>query len=110
DWLEQDSTGMPWEPNWAPDLDRSDSRYPETELEIDANFYAVAGQEIRSRRTAFVHSCFYRIGQLWSPLPHKLTAHETMGRRMRAPLRPFVPIVPAASVLTSPKRERGKST
>jgi hypothetical protein len=51
------------------------------ECTLDEDFYRAARRAIRERPTAFVMACFYRIGQLWSPLPHKLTADESTGRR-----------------------------
>jgi hypothetical protein len=141
------------------------------ELKSDSHCYEYAFQCVRDRRTAFIRACFYRLGQLWSALPHKLTTNESTGRRllryatcawycgvyllaaigtwrisggsvgkphptamfqppwiwgvllcfaftavhtfywtnlrMRAPLMPFVALVAAAAISTSPKRERG---
>jgi len=52
------------------------------ELLWDRFLYGEAQDTIRDEPSMFAFSCFYRIVQLWSPLPHKLTADESMGRRM----------------------------
>jgi len=176
DWLENDRTGLPWS---SRDLDNflnttfeiseftgamgEPSRLT-TETGRDKFCYEDAREWIRRRPYAFAHACVYRIGQLWSPLPNRLAADESNGRRllryatcawycgvyvlagigvwrlrwnlfappwiwglllcaaftgvhtfywtnqrMRAPFMPFVAIVAAAALQTSPKRQRGKS-
>lgn len=50
------------------------------EISTDDYAYLVAHQSMRSSPSVFAYSCLYRVGQLWSPLPNKLTADET-GKR-----------------------------
>src|SRR5262249_7052353 len=51
------------------------------ELFDDRITYALARSWIGEHPRESVFACLYRIGQLWSPLPHKLTADESAGRR-----------------------------
>ena len=53
---------------------------PESEQIADANYYVLARYEQSHNRTMFVQSCLYRIRQLWSPLPNKLTTDESAKR------------------------------
>jgi hypothetical protein len=53
-----------------------------SELEFDRMCYSMAQSAIRNQPLMFVRACAYRIGQLWSPLPHQLTAAESTGRRL----------------------------
>ena len=39
-------------------------------------------QTIKARPAMFAYSCLYRVGQLWSPLPHKLTTDESWKRAL----------------------------
>ena len=50
------------------------------EILIDKAAYFKAGQVIRERPAMFAHACLYRLRQLWSPLPHRLTADEAPAR------------------------------
>jgi len=52
------------------------------ELLWDRFLYGEAQDTIRDEPLTFAFSCFYRVFQLWSPLPHKLTADESLGRRL----------------------------
>ena len=52
------------------------------EIAIDSTCYNSARADISTRPLMFVYSCFYRIGQLWSPLPHRLTADESWKRAL----------------------------
>jgi hypothetical protein len=52
------------------------------ELFNDRVAYAMAWSWIGDHRREFFFSYLYRIRQLWSPLPHKLTAVESGGRRL----------------------------
>jgi hypothetical protein len=54
----------------------------DSELGVDSENYHNAYSTIRSYPSSFIRACIYRLGQLWSPLPHKLTANESMGRRL----------------------------
>lgn len=51
------------------------------ELFWDRWSYQRAWQTIRTRPTDFLRACLYRVGQLWSPLPHRLAEEESTGRR-----------------------------
>ena len=96
DWLTLDKTGLPWQGggglykaanelrriNLVSGLNlRPSIRVPHDELELDGMSYELAWQQIRQRPADFVRACLYRITQLWSPLPHKLTADESLARR-----------------------------
>ena len=49
---------------------------------IEDRFHAaLAKKSIQNDPHGFVLACWYRIGQLWSPLPNKLSADESAGRR-----------------------------
>jgi hypothetical protein len=52
------------------------------ELPSDWIAYAMAKKAIRENPKAFIFASVYRIGQLWSPLPHKLMADESLARRL----------------------------
>ena len=52
------------------------------ELDEDHNYTQIAISEMRNDPISAALACFYRIGQLWSPLPHKLTADESSSRRL----------------------------
>ena len=97
DWLEKDKSGLPWttpavSQRYAHVLGNvslllsmnsaSMVMVPQSEVEIDAMSYDVAIQSINSRPISFLKACIYRVGQLWSPLPHKLSADESNARRM----------------------------
>ena len=63
--------------------DRFLSRYlSHPELQTDFMAYSEAREFIEDNQVAFMHACLYRVRQLWSPLPHQLTAKETLGRRL----------------------------
>jgi hypothetical protein len=101
--LQSDDSGLPWDSaqfgrNWQ------DSRYQSMErmiivtsgfpksrpspsllslhsdILIDKAAYFEARQVIRERPAMFAYSCLYRLRQLWSPLPHRLTADESLAR------------------------------
>jgi hypothetical protein len=97
DWLESDSTGLPWSAqaiaannpliidslNVLLSFDFSRAVVvPQSELRFDSKSYEIARRTIAARPTSFVRACLYRLGQLWSPLPHKLTTNESTGRRL----------------------------
>jgi hypothetical protein len=58
-----------------------DAKVPQ-ELAEDRFFYTEARASIEDERVTFLRACFYRLGQLWSPLPNRLTAEESTGRRL----------------------------
>jgi len=87
DWLKSDSTGLPWSDrplsiyiDWRWALQPESRQNPE--VRHDELAYDDALGVIRKRPLVFACACLYRVGQLWSPLPHKLTADESMGRRV----------------------------
>jgi hypothetical protein len=55
---------------------------PPYEFLVDEGGYKQAWSTISARPVMFVYSCFYRVAQLWSPLPHKLTADESGSRAL----------------------------
>jgi hypothetical protein len=52
------------------------------ELANDMYFREVAVAAVKSSPYSFIRACLYRIRQLWSPLPNKLTADDSTGRRV----------------------------
>ncbi len=86
DWLERDQSGLPWDARafqarlwnqWA----THPGWFRRNELEFDDFCYQRAKQAMRARPQAFWRACAFRACQLWSPLPHKLTADESAARR-----------------------------
>jgi hypothetical protein len=57
---------------------------PELRLAFEPAFdeicYSMSRKAINKSPMAFARACLYRVGQLWSPLPHKLTADESTSR------------------------------
>jgi hypothetical protein len=47
---------------------------------LDGLLYEAAFRDITAQPIVFAYSCLYRVAQLWSPLPHKLTADESWKR------------------------------
>jgi hypothetical protein len=95
DWLHgHDRTGLPWSSRTLDDFleltfamaeFRTTPGYVSrllTEPGREQFCYEQAEAAIKSQPYEFVHACAYRIGQLWSPLPHKLTADESRVRQM----------------------------
>jgi 4-amino-4-deoxy-L-arabinose transferase-like glycosyltransferase len=56
--------------------------FPDVEVSEDIANYYFARYSIRQDPSSFVLACVYRIRQLWSLLPNKLTADESTGRRL----------------------------
>jgi hypothetical protein len=56
------------------------TEYRGTELDEDSLAYERAINTIRDRPALFAAACLYRLRQLWSPLPHRLTADESLAR------------------------------
>lgn len=92
DWLENDHTGLPW---LSRDLDNflegtftgtgpfdPTRNRSLTETGRQEFCYEQAATAIEIQPLSFAKACAYRIAQLWSPLPHKLTADESTGRRL----------------------------
>ena len=74
----------PWGSVWRADRFNADwnQRKPTDELQADRLAYAEAWQTIRREPGTFAYSCLVRLGRLWSPLPHQVTADETPLRRL----------------------------
>jgi len=49
---------------------------------LDQLCYDEAWKSIKQQPGNFIRACVYRVTQLWSPLPHKLAADESTGRRL----------------------------
>lgn len=101
DFLLNDTTGLPWNPAAPRPKSGSPPLSFEQELEnkhvvslnssttrgvqevfLSDTDYRFAGLAIRDNPLAFTYSCLYRVAQLWSPLPHKLTADESWKRAL----------------------------
>jgi len=94
-WLLTDRDGLPWDarqleqPKWSvvSRVEAADNVRPSVfmessdELTMDESAYRVAMHTIRARPGLFFYSCAYRVTQLWSPLPNRLTADESAGRQ-----------------------------
>ena len=90
DWL-QSGSSLPWDVEaanragrydwlWIPEIGNAPVRHQEPMK--DDYYLRTAGEEIAKSPMSFVRACCYRLGQLWSPLPNKLTADESAGRRL----------------------------
>lgn len=83
DWLSS-SEVLPWDSRaWQAERQAAMShiRVDEpSELFWDRWAYQRAWQAIRERPGDFFRACLYRLVQLWSPLPHRLTSEESMAR------------------------------
>ncbi len=53
-----------------------------TEENVDRVAYQLAHQQMRKNLRMTISASLYRITQLWSPLPNRLTADESTGRRL----------------------------
>jgi hypothetical protein len=107
-YLSDDKTGLPWDIDTSPpsriefsattrpssfkeeaEMEREAAfiyefspaakRYP-AELWLDDRQYQFAWEVIKSQPSQFVSACLYRLRQLWSPLPHRLTADESTAK------------------------------
>ena len=78
------STGGPWGSVWRADQFNADWNQASraAKLQADRLAYAEAWQTIRREPVTFAYSCLVRLGRLWSPLPHQVTADETPLRRL----------------------------
>lgn len=94
EWLNHDETGIPWSAAQLTNFmetqekrqlhlgwDRS-QMYGLHEGNEDRGNYELAMAAIKRDPTSFVRACVYRVCQLWSPLPHKLTTTESTSRRL----------------------------
>ena len=103
-YLREDQTGLPWEPRtpteWAGGaLNYQQSFRGERRSEIDGQvakgllnvddefalnaFESMLGQQaIQDDPAGFLLAAWYRMRQLWSPLPYKLSADESRGRML----------------------------
>jgi hypothetical protein len=85
-WLGSGSD-LPWDSSrlrgW---IDRNSAVFPPPvdyrELRFDNFCYQTACLTMRDDKTMAAIACAYRVAQLWSPLPHKLTADESTARRL----------------------------
>jgi hypothetical protein len=85
-WLMDPEARLPWDATafnyqlWA------QFRIPGTSIEnrefkFDENCYRRARETIQQHPDIFAAACGYRLRQLWSPLPHQLSANESSTRR-----------------------------
>jgi 4-amino-4-deoxy-L-arabinose transferase-like glycosyltransferase len=92
EWLKHDTSGLPWDARQL-NSERYTMMMAEIELRsvqdvrswhlrVDELYQEAAMKAIHSDSRSFIYSVFYRITQLWSPLPNKLTADESTGRRL----------------------------
>ena len=99
-WLRDDRSYVPWDVNrdvtqqqihedalilidfMLRSIDTTKESDQCTELKLDRFKAHLARESIQDDPSGFIRACLYRIRQLWSPLPHKLTADESTGRRM----------------------------
>jgi len=86
-WLGQTNDGLPWDARglqarlwqrWSTKL----QSFNRSELAFDEMCYEQARHAIYKMPGTFIYACAYRVGQLWSPLPHKLKPDESMSRRL----------------------------
>ncbi len=107
DYLRNDKAGLPWNPSARQTLPSDEyqnepSSFEEAEwlrkwpaygyntqnsvrhfeVVIDDVLYRGAAAELSEQPLMFAYSSLYRIAQLWSPLPHKLTADESWKRAL----------------------------
>jgi hypothetical protein len=86
-WLHGDSRGLPWKGDPLGRMVQDgrlvfDPDAAHAEINVDRYCYQLAYRVIREYPGDFIRACLYRLRQLWSPLPHKLTADESLGRRL----------------------------
>jgi len=92
-WVRHDTSHVPWKVGSEPgpalylrqndamdDMEARTMQHPE--IGFDQDCYLSAFRYIAGSPREFVYSCIYRVAQLWSPLPHKLTVDESAGRRL----------------------------
>ncbi len=80
EWLRSGAWGSVWR------SDRFDAdwsrRRPRDEVQADRMAYDEAWQTIGHQPGTFAYACLVRLGRFWSPLPHQLTADESVMRRL----------------------------
>lgn len=91
-YLRSGSWGSVWDANeLQPLLDADAEKHPATvphgglsEREADRRLYDLARQTIREQPAMFLYASVLRLGNLWSPLAHRIDPHETRrGAAMR---------------------------
>jgi hypothetical protein len=82
DYLMSDKTDVPWSAKDLPIVLATVHVNEAAELDEDHSYMSAAWNAIEDNRRAFAWACFYRVSQLWSPLPNKLSADESTGRRL----------------------------
>ena len=74
--------GDPTQDYWATAPAPIDLSQPATtEYERDRFTYRVAIHQILKHPADFFRACMVRVGRLWSPLPHRMQAHETQSQQ-----------------------------
>lgn len=86
EWLRTSNDGLPWDNSkfQSTEDEAIHITSPGTPIDLfwDAWWYRRAIQTITTQPYGFIYASFYRLSQLWSPLPHKLTADESTNRRL----------------------------
>jgi len=80
DYLLTDSSGLPFTADKMEMALAVDPALP-IEIALDEAYYEEAWNAVKASPVGFGLACGYRIVQLWSPLPHRLTADEPASRR-----------------------------
>jgi hypothetical protein len=87
-WLRQDRSGLPYDaeahgPALAAAIQEMSPAPPgRWELVVDQTCHNEAWINISAQPFAFLAACGYRVRQLWSPLPYKLSADESTSRML----------------------------
>ncbi len=84
EYLGEGSWGSVWDASefdreWG---ERMGDATPGDEVSRDRLAYSDGMRTIREQPRMFLYSCLVRMGRLWSPLPHQLSADETTARRL----------------------------
>ena len=91
EWLRLDRSGVPWSAPEYPtkswlilgnELITPEGVVLPREMAADQTYYRAANEFMAADPSSFALACLYRLGQVWSPLPNRLTAEESAGRRL----------------------------
>jgi hypothetical protein len=80
EWLRNGTWGDVW---WGDHFNADWNRRKSTdELAADQQAYTEAKQAIHNEPDMFFRACLTRLGRFWSPLPHQISADESLSRRL----------------------------